>query len=250
MQENLEKEYWEKYYSNSKIDKNRIERICSRYDYYWDLLINNGEDKKEKTIIEIGGHPGRYLAYLGDRYNLKPTSLDFNSDTSKIEESMNLFGVKDYEIIQSDLFKHTTDKKYDFVISNGFIEHFEDFHKVMDLHLNYLSPKGTLLIMIPNMRGYIKFYKSLVDKDNLKTHNLKSMSLNVFKSFAKRNNLEILKLNYMGGFPYSLHWNASKIPYYFYRVHKLLFNSKLDKIIEKYPSPYFSSTIIGVFKAR
>ena len=129
--------YWENYYDNSITEKNQIQKIVSEYHKYWEQLMKNNNVNPPKTIIEIGGYPGRYLAYLADKYNLVPTSLDFNSDKAKIEEVMHVFDVKDFEVIQADIFTHLPEKQYDIVFSNGFIEHFENFNEVLNLTLQF-----------------------------------------------------------------------------------------------------------------
>ena len=95
------KQYWEEYYKKTQTSKDKISRIASEYDLLWELLIQENSAIPPKTILEIGGYPGRFLAYLADKFNLVPTCLDYNSDRSKIEECMDVFGVKEYEIIQS-----------------------------------------------------------------------------------------------------------------------------------------------------
>jgi len=240
--------YWEEYYKNSSVQKANIVSTASAYDKYWDKLIKNNSNNPPKTIIEIGGYPGRYLAYLADKYNLIPTSLDFNSDRTMIEESMEVFNIKEYEIIQADIFKHQANKKYDIVISNGFIEHFENYQEVLNIHLNYLKDGGTALIMIPNMKYYINFYKLMVDKQNLSIHNLKCMELNTFTDFAKTNNLTIIENDYFGGFPFSVHEKNNFIQKIFFKTHRFIFKFFLNRILINNPSKYFSGTIISIFK--
>lgn len=240
--------YWENYYSRAKPQKSQIESVVSEYNKYWDFLISRNNTNPPKSLIEIGGHPGRYLAYLAHRYDLEPTSLDFNSDRSKIEDSMSVFGIKNYHIMQSDIFEHEIIEKYDVVISNGFIEHFKNFDEVLDKHCDYLKPGGTMLVMIPNMRNYIKFYKILVDRKNLKIHNLKSMKRKVFVDFGARNNLKLLKLEYFGGFPFSVHQELNIFQKIIFKTHRILFKFFLNKYLADCPNQYFSSTIIAIYK--
>lgn len=243
-----DKEYWQKYYGDRNVNTRGIVRTCSRYDTYWDMLIHANEQEQPLDLIEIGGYPGRYLAYLATKYKLSPTSLDFNSDRKTIEKTFQLFDIKDFDIIQTDFLKHKPQRQYDIVISNGFIEHFVNFDEVLDLHLPYLKKGGTLLVMIPNMRHYIYWYKLLVDKPNLDIHNVESMKPEVFRSFANRNNLNTLHLGYFGGFPYSPHQELNLVQKLIYKFHRLIFKYALDSQLEKRPNGFFSSTLIGVFK--
>lgn len=240
-------DYWETYYKQSTAQRKQIELVVSKYDRFWDLVVNNNAITP-KSIIEIGGYPGRYLAYLASKYNLTPTSLDFNSDKTIIQESFKAFGIENYDIIVADFFNYEPTQQYDIVISNGFIEHFEDYPLVMDNHLKYLKKGGTLLIMIPNKRYYSYLYKVLVDKKNLDVHNLKCMNFKTFTDFAKRNNLETVCLENFGGFQFSVHQKLNFFQKIIFKIHRFVFKFFLNKHIEKKPTKYFSSAIVAIFK--
>jgi len=239
--------YWENYYKNVHAEKKHIVNVCSYYNDFWNMLFTSSKDS-QKTLIEIGGYPGRYLAYLASEYNLRPTCLDFNGDDLQVKKSFEVMGVQDYSILKEDFTSFKTPKKYDYVISNGFIEHFKDFDSIMDMHVTYLSDKGKMLIMIPNMRGYIKFYKYLVDWNNLKTHNLKCMSLNVFKEFSVRNNLKVKYLDYYGGFPLGVHQKLNVFQKLIYKLHRVFFKKIANPYLMEKSSRFFSSSIIAVFE--
>jgi hypothetical protein len=242
------KRYWESYYKNNHVNKQHIVAVCSYYNTIWNIFIKASEEAK--SLLEIGGFPGRYLAYLANQYSLEPTCLDYNSDITQIEGSFKVMGVSNYHIIQEDFTKYKTQKKYDYVISNGFIEHFEDYDAILDLHVDYMAENGRLLIMIPNMKGYIKFYKYMVDYKNLKVHNLECMRLKVFKDFARRHNLSLLHLDYYGGFPLGVHQKNNFIQKLIYKCHRLVFKFFANDKLKKHPSKYLSSAIIGIFEKQ
>ena len=239
-------QYWESYYSSNHANKERIISVCSYYDSFWNLFIDDSQNNQ--TLIEIGGFPGRYLAYLSAKYKVKPTCLDYNSDSLQIEAVFKLMGVDDYKILQQDFTSFKTKIKYDYVMSNGFVEHFENFNSILDLHIEYMKDDSKLLIMIPNMRGYIRFYKLLVDFKNLKIHNLKCMRLKVFKDFAERNNLKIKHLDYYGGFPIGVHQKLNFFQKLIFKVHRLLFKFIVNPYLMKHSSRYFSASIIAIFE--
>ena len=242
------KEYWESYYKHSHVNKEHIMTVCSYYDKIWDVFIK--ASSKTKSLIEIGGFPGRYLGYLASKYQLEPTCLDYNSDVTQIEGSFNLMDVPVYHIIQEDFTKYVPEKKYDYVMSNGFMEHFENYDEILDLHVKYMADNGRLFVMIPNMKGYVQFYKYLVDYKNLKVHNLKCMRLKVFEDFAKRHNLSILHLDYFGGFPLGVHQKSNLIQKLIYKGHRLIFKYYANDRLKKHPSKYFSSAIIAIFEKQ
>lgn len=240
-----DKNYWENYYRSNRIEVNRINKTVGAYDEFWDKLVKACVHPP-KTIIEIGAYPGRYIAYLAEKYKLNPTAFDFNSDITKIEECFQAFGVQKYDFIQEDFLTYTPTKKYDLVISNGFIEHFENFEQVMDLHCQYIAPGGALLMMIPNKRYLRKLYSLAVDYSNLKKHNLKVMNLDAFKAFGFRNQLRTVHLNYFGGFNYNVHQKLNPVQKAIHKTFRQIF-LRLNPYIVRNPNKYLSSTIIGIF---
>lgn len=239
--------YWESYYKNPVISKDQIIAICSAYDQFWKKIISANKSDSIQTILEIGGYPGRYLAYLASKFNLMPTSIDFNSDREKIDQVMKAFDVTDYSVIQTDFLTHQPTDQYDIVISNGFIEHFENFEQVMDKHVAYLKKGGTMLIMIPNKRWLRKWYGFLVDYRNLKAHNLKSMRKKVFIDFAVRNDLELLDFSYFGGFAFNPHQKLNIIQQLIYKTTRFVFK-RINPFLEKKPNALFSSSIIACYR--
>lgn len=238
--------YWEKYYSQTKTNKKQIQSIISEYDSFWDTLISSVDDKP-KTILEIGGYPGRFLAFLADKYQLEPTCLDFNSDIQKINESMQSFGIVDYHIIQADITNYIPDTEYDIVISNGFIEHFENYEFIMDVHTKFLKKGGAMLIMVPNKRWLRKWYGYLVDYKNLKAHNLRCMNFKTFIDFSKRNKLKLQRLEYFSGFPFTVHQKLNFFQNLIFIPTRLFFK-KINPFLAKHPSRFYSSSLIAIYK--
>lgn len=239
-------QYWEKYYQTASAERDVIESICSYYDRYWDLSIKSFKEAP-KTIVEIGAYPGRYLAYAASKYNLHPTGIDFNSDSLKIQETMQAMGVQKYDYIQEDFFNYRPQKQFDIVFSNGFVEHFVNYNEVLDKHCLYLNNHGILFLLIPNKRYLRNIYGNLVDRKNQKSHNLKCMQLSVFKSFAERNNLQILHLDYLGGFPYRVHQPLNLFQRGIYEFVRGV-SKMINPFLSQRPNALYSGTIVGVFK--
>ncbi len=241
------KEYWESYYKKSKPIKEKIIQIGSSYDKYWSVFI----EKENQTVIEIGATPGNYLAYLSSKYNLYPVALDFQSDTSKISESLEIMGVTDYEIINEDFTSWKPNQEYDRCISLGFIEHFENYFEIIKKHCELLKVGGKVFFTVPNLRFFRKLYGQIADRDNLKAHNLKVMSLDVFRKAAIQNNMEIELLEYVGPFQFGLHGELNTFRKIVYKSSRLLFKTlKLSNLTEKYPSKFWSASIICVMRKK
>lgn len=242
------KSYWETYYEKSGVEVKHVNGICSVYDPLWKVLIaSNSNTNTPKTIIEIGAYPGRYLAYLSKKYQLYPTALDYNSDKSKIEETFRKFDITEYEILVEDFTTFKSEKKFDIVISNGFIEHFEDYNSIVRKHGELLKDGGTMLIMVPNKRYFRKWYDWLCDYDNLKIHNTKCMSKSKFKEFASDNNLQIIDISYFGSFAYNVHQSLNILQNFIYQSTRFIFK-RANPFISKKPNKYFSSILFGIYK--
>lgn len=238
--------YWETYYSHNHADVKHIMTVCSNYDEFWDQFIDT--ETTDKTLIEIGGFPGRFLAYLSQKYQLKTTCLDYNSDTTQIENTFKVMNVEEFDIIQADFTTYKTPTQYDYIMSNGFIEHFENFDEILDQHVTYMKEGSKLLIMIPNMRGYIRVYKYFLDYNNMKIHNLKCMNLKVFKDFGERHNLSIKYLNYFGAYPLGVHQKLNIFQKVIHKAHRLFFKKWGNNWVKNNPSKYFSSSIMAIFE--
>ena len=151
-------DYWESYYYKKNTKENII-GVCSIYDKYWDLLYNNNSNIP-KEIIEIGGFPGRYLAYISSKFNLLPTCFDYNKNIELSKQCFEEMNVKDYLLINEDFQNYKTNKQYDIVFSHGFIEHFNDFDSILDKHVAFLKPGGTMMITVPNKRNF-RYYSKI-----------------------------------------------------------------------------------------
>jgi cyclopropane fatty-acyl-phospholipid synthase-like methyltransferase len=237
--------YWETYYHNN-YDKQNIITVCSKYDKYWDMLTQNREIAP-KNIIEIGGFPGRYLAYIAAKYKIEPICLDYNSNIDNCKYCFDEMGISNYELINADFQKYETQKQYDIVFSHGFIEHFNDYDKILDKHATFLNKGGKMMITVPNKRNIRYLYGLLLDNENLKQHNIACMRKKVFEDFAKRNNLEIISFSYFGGFPYAVHQELNFAQKILYKVLKTTFKI-INPILEKYPNKYTCSLLICILK--
>lgn len=240
------KAYWEKYYAGAKRQKKHILEVCSYYETFWKQLV--GDQYEGKEIIEIGGFPGRFLAYLASQYNVRPTCLDYNSNVDVVRENFKVMEVAEYTVLQQDFTTFKPVQTYDFIISLGFVEHFKDFDKILDLHLVYAKPGSRLMVVIPNKRYFRKWYGLVCDYNNLRVHNLKCMNLKVFKAFAKRKNLKILNLQYYGGFPYTVHQKLNGAQKLIYKVTRHIFKYWINPQLMKNPSKYFSESIVAIFE--
>ena len=135
-----------------------------------------------------------------------------------------------------DFLKFNSDRKFDCVFSVGFIEHFENWEEVFIMHLDLVNPDGSIIIEVPNFRGWFQFIpRFLFDRENLNRHNLKTMDLKKWKIILESKGFEITFSNYIGG--YQL-WFEGKI------------NNRILKKIKKKSIDFLSSFQRVLFKKR
>lgn len=186
-----DKAHWEEYWKNYRYDK--VPRKVVFDKFVPKLTTGN-------NLIEIGGFPGVFSAYFYRQGIRDVTILDFYINTGivrKFEEINDLPGGS-IQCIDSDFFAFTTEKRYDVVFSSGFIEHFEDTRDVIRRHVDLLSQKGQLLILIPNFRGLNGKIQQRFDRENLEAHNLKSMEIPSLKEIMQSFGLSEISVDYIG----------------------------------------------------
>jgi cyclopropane fatty-acyl-phospholipid synthase-like methyltransferase len=117
-------------------------------------------------IFEIGCGTGELSARLVERYGGSVTVLDSSNEALKIAEG-NFKGHKiQAKIIKSDIFDFSSDKKYDFVHSEGLIEHFiGDKQKDMVMRHKALAREGGyVLISVPRFTWYYRLWRGWKEK--------------------------------------------------------------------------------------
>lgn len=179
--------YWRRYEYEQIPRKTLFERFMP--------LLTQG-----KSFIEIGGFPGVYAAYFFRHGIPDVTLLDFhlNREIVRNFEKRNALPENCIQCIHADFFNFSSEKKYDIVFSSGFIEHFQDTSDVIARHVELLSEKGQLLILLPNFLGVNGAIQRRFDRDNLDAHNLKSMEPAYLKKIMSGFPLRNISVTYIG----------------------------------------------------
>lgn len=97
---------------------------------------------KNSNILDIGTGSGLIVNKLYDKVNNIVCVEPFANFTQFIVKSPNI------EIINKDIFKFNTDKKFDLITAFGFINYFneEESIEIYQKLLNYLKPNGKIII--------------------------------------------------------------------------------------------------------
>jgi SAM-dependent methyltransferase len=206
------------------------------------------------SILEIGGAPGQYLAYIAKKFHYDIHALDYSViGHRKMQENFALLNLK-ATIYQRDLLENDFQDlpRFDIIYSLGFVEHFLDLGLVVQKHLDLLKPGGILLIGMPNLLGINYWIINKLEPGRLTRHNLASMSIKNWQTFEERFGLEVIFKGYVGGFePRVFHRGDSKL-----FLNRLIYSLfvKMRRItdnigfLRSINSKYWSSYAIGVYR--
>ena len=243
-------EYWQKYQLPLEIKKTEknpyLNEILKKFEKY--LPKNEG-----LSVLEIGGSPGQYLAYLHRNFAYSIACMDYSPiGCQKTRENFALLGI-DGQVHEADLFKEkSTIPQFDIVYSLGLIEHFTDFDQVIEKHLEYIKPGGMLVLGAPNFLGINHFFLKRLAPELLAKHNLKNMDLDNWKHLENTFNLKKVFVGYVGGFHPSLFNRqesktlVSSLLLVLAKLLVVIFKTHFKKL-RQYNSKFFSGYLMGIY---
>lgn len=236
----MSKQDWDLFWQNQKLsgeEANIFEELFNR------TLKGLGG----KSVLEVGCAGGLNLLYLMEHYGLLPAGVDFSDGIECTTEAFESKGLPKPELYKADIFKWNSNRKFDVVCSFGFVEHFMDFKKILECHVEHLKPGGLLLVTLPNFGNMQYLFHLFIDYPNLKLHNTKIMNLKVIRDTLKQLPLNVEFLGYYRTFGF---W-CDKQSWFNLKVSRLLwlFGSGLIKIFGvNFPNPLFSAYIVFAAK--
>jgi SAM-dependent methyltransferase len=239
--------YWKKVQVPSRIDLTFSFDRCLKKTFSRFLTAD-----PNAKLIEIGCTPSRWLVHFYEKYRYQVSGID-NSEIGvrKTQDNLRYHNI-DGKIYRADLLKFHPPKRYDVVLSLGFIEHFEEVDKVIEKHLSLLKPGGKLILGIPNFRGINFLIQKYMYADLLAKHNLRIMNRGFFENLPQRFPLEKIFVGYVGGFEPALFW-APK-PNFLSRVILKALGAlgllRRNRLFDNLNFRLFSSYITGIFKYR
>ncbi len=142
----------------------------------------------QMKVLEIGFAPGKFLAFAAKVLEANVSGIDYSE--GGVQFAKRLFGALGIggDLRCEDVFTTTLPLgKFDFVYSNGLIEHFEDPTELVRRHVEFLRPGGTALILIPNYGGIYGRIQRHFDPENLEIHNLNIMNCGAMSRLSPGN---------------------------------------------------------------
>jgi SAM-dependent methyltransferase len=161
------------------------------------------------SIIEVGSAPGHRLIEFHARMGYVPYGVEYSA--AGVEVNRRLFeehGLPAANVIHADFFSADFQNQYrdrfDVVFSWSFLEHFADSADIVDKHVSILKPGGTLIVMIPNLRGaygpLVRFFR----REWLGMHNFGIMDRHEYAALFAQAGMVQLHCDYHGLFNFGL----------------------------------------------
>ncbi|CAO5683060.1 MAG: hypothetical protein HEEMFOPI_01888 [Holosporales bacterium] len=239
--------FWEKITLPEKVDTSfKNDRVISNF------FLRHLSSKSEKAAIEIGCAPGKWLVFIKKNLGYSVTGLEYlEIAAKKTEENLRRQGVQG-KIIKGDFLEFSTNTKYDLVYSLGFVEHFDDYHYILNKHKFLVKSGGDVIIGYPSFVGLTYFTQRLIEffggQAYLAKHNLK-LDKQELKEWAFKSNMDLVEISNIGGFEPSL-FPVSTIPNKFFRFFLKSLIYFLGIIFGRVNSRFTASYVMGCFRAR
>lgn len=236
--------YWTNIFLNKSIKLNEDDVIR-----LWVLKYLKFD--KNKTCIEVGCYPGKYLTIPGN-FGVEVNGIDFIEDVVKLPAVFTENGYNTGLFICEDFTKNTLTRKFNYVMSFGFIEHFDKWENIIEKHCELVSNDGYLIIEAPNFKGFFQMVPRFIfDYSDLKRHNLDSMNLNKWVSILEANGFEIVTAEYFGNYGLWFDRSITNKSVLYFRKALVFFLKYLKNIIHSKEENHKSfSSYMGVIARK
>lgn len=192
------REFWLRYWE----DKPWAFRRIGPQEVFADVFTQIVQSANVGSAIEIGGFPGQFAIYLHKYHGVRVALLDYviHPQLMQLQLQLNELPPDAITIFEQDLFAYQPTVQYDLVFSCGLIEHFDDTVGIIRQHLPYLRPGGTLLLTLPNFRGFNGWLQRRFHPENFDKHYLQSMDPTYLRSVIEQMGLVNVQAQYYGVF--------------------------------------------------
>ena len=140
-----------------KTSKKNIDQIVeSKKKFFLEKLKLPPKIFKNSSLLDLGCGSGQNSIFF-DHMGSNCTLIDY--DKKSIENTKKLFskfGKKKFKLINQDIFKFKSKKKFDFVISSGVLQHTHDPIKGIKLAVKFLKKGGFFILGTGETNGYFQ----------------------------------------------------------------------------------------------
>lgn len=247
-------DHWDDYWGEAVLPVAVTPGTATSTTAILDVIDRFAASASPLSVLEIGGAPGGYLVHLWRTFGHHVCVLDNSpAGVALSRRNFELLGVPG-RVLERDLFAPAeADLKFDLVFSLGLIEHFQDTTSVIDAHLSYVKPGGTLIVGCPNFRGLNGKLLQRLSPSLLRWHNLDAMDISRWPEFERRLNLDVKFRGYVAGFQPGMFWRCERRTIVDRALARALteigrrLRGRLGTALSRWNSPLWSYYAIGVY---
>lgn len=114
------------------------------------LLDRHLPKRPDWTALEVGACPGSQLLAIALSHGYHPVALDFLPAVRDLPGAFAGFGVPDLEVIEADFLTFATTRRFNVVMSFGFIEHFTEPEAIVRKQWELVAEDGYLVLGSPS----------------------------------------------------------------------------------------------------
>ena len=197
-----EQQYWDQHWEKLKLP---VANTLAASSGLTRAIVEEFErataSRPPKTVLEIGGAPGGFLAYFASRHGAEIHALDYSeAGCRKTEENFRLLG-QPVQVHQQDVFAVGPDfPRFDLVYSLGLIEHFAETQRIIKAHADLVKPGGLLILGVPHFVRVFWPVLSLFAPRVTQGHNRQALSPSLWTAYEQPLGLTPIRKAYVGGF--------------------------------------------------
>lgn len=204
------KAYWEQYWTeHPRSLPDRITVDTSKYSQsLYSVFRRFLKPGTPTSIVEIGGAPGLFLASLTKLHDqLSLAVIDYSdkgvAETLRLSHKFSLT----IDVHQADFYSGDLSglAKYDVAYSLGVAEHYADIDLSVQRHLDCVVDGGLVIIGLPVFLGINEWLVDRLAPRNKATWYSSVMDNRSWSHLHKRDDIEILADEYVGGFNPHVH---------------------------------------------
>jgi SAM-dependent methyltransferase len=211
--------------------------------------------KTPLSVLEVGGAPGQYAAYVQRELGHAVTIFDSSPvGCAKARENFELLGLP-AEIVEGDMFNPPPElPRFDAVYSLGLIEHFDDVTTAVRAHLDFVAPGGLLILGVPNLAGVNGPLVRRLSPSFFSKHYAQATHESTWNRFERELRLQRLFRAHLGGFDPGMFWRCEsrkfgdRVLAQSLRYLSALFERKGARFVRRANARAWSAYLIGVYR--
>ncbi len=158
---------WNSYYNKPYKTASLTRKITSKV--LINTIKNNIADKKELSVIELGGANSAFLKAVNEKIKPKEYLIIDNNQAGLNKTKSRIVGKDHITILNQDILSMSLDHKVDLIFSVGLIEHFDKAgtKKAIESHFDLLKPGGIAIFTFPTPTFLYKIVRFISEKMGL-----------------------------------------------------------------------------------